>query len=731
MLPRFHLLLRFGLALLLVQTGQGELALAQAQKTLQRKSNAGDDSLPADALVRLGDARFRAGGGAVQAIAFSSDDRTLISVDGYYEPGAARYWDVATGRQLREVSLARSRRGANAILSPDQQLVALEAESDVRPPADDDKPIPAESVNVIDVWELKSGRRLQRLQVPGQEPHSFCFSPDGKLLASRHTGGEIVVWSCATGQKVKQLQTPGEDIAPPSSGVIGARAALTWSPDGAVLATAQTRRPRGGGAIPPGAVVSLWNIAEGKLLERTIAFEDYCLGLTFSPDGKRLVLQGDRALVIAETATGKILRRLSVQRPGVAFSKSGKLLAVTDSRDNGNAESYVQWSDVWLVDLSTPDKPQRLPIKRHTITTLVLSHEGKTLATGSYGGEIRLWETATGKEKGGEAVKLGDYIAFSGDGKTVAAPDWSGAIHLWDAGTGREVGVLPGKHTVYGLRFSPDGRLLVSAGGQQERLCLWDVAQRKLLWPADNARWKEAHLPAFSPDGRTMAVCFGLSRNGEKDDRNIRLYSLQTGKEIRRLKGEVDFVVFSPDGKQLAGGCRTDGDLSRRDSGIRLWDVDSGKLVRAYDELREFDRWNPESLTFTPDGRQLVVWQRPRFGISHKLVELEPASGKVRWEIDAPFTSPHAFGTNVAVSPDGRIAALANAEETISLYRLDTAGKLGRLTGHRGAVVDVAFSPDGKRLASVSSDKTALIWDVSRYLERAREGRTPQRPSGQ
>jgi WD40 repeat protein len=717
MFARSRLFLLVGLSLLATRPGHGEPPAAGAGKASDRGRGARADFLPAGALVRLGDARFRAGGGAVQALAFSPDGKTLISVDGYYEPGAARFWDVATGRQVREVPMSASKGGQHALLSADHRLVAWEAESAVRPPSDDDKPRPPESVNVVDVWDLKSGRRLHRLQVPGRWPHSFSFAPGGKMLASRHTGGMIVLWDCATGRKVKQLRAPVADKLEQ-----GSRGSVAWSPTGKLLAAAQENGRRFDYTTPPaGTTVRFWTLPGGKRLDRTVAFEDVCLGLNFSPDGKRLAVRGDRALLIAETATGKGLRKLSLRRPRVAFSADGKLLAATDSRHSGGGDAYEQWDDVWLVDLSGGAKPRRLPVKPHRITALTFSPDGKTLATGGYGSEIRLWDVPTGKEKTpGRATPLGSCIAFGGDGKTVAAADGAGAIGLWDARTGRQLGVLPGKSEyLYLLRFSADGRLLASVD-DGHGLRVWDVARRKLLWPEGGERWRGALSAAFSPDGGTLAVCFGLNYNREKTDKDIRLCEARSGKEIRRLKAEVDTVAFSPDGKVLAGGCQTDGSGARHDSGVRLWDVAGGKLLRAYDELHKFESWNAESLTFSPEGRTLVVWHRRRFRHDHQLVGLELASGKTRWEIDVTYHASTMTGTRVAVTPDGRVAAVANGDRTVGLYRLDTAEKLGELAGHRGAVVDVAFAPDGKRLASVSWDKTALIWDTSTALEKVR-----------
>ncbi len=313
MSPRSCLVLLMGLCLLATRSGYGEPPAAREEKAPDKERAVRDDSLPKGALVRLGDARFRAGLGVVQTLAFSADGKTLLSVDGYYEPSAARFWDVATGQQVRAVSLPKSKLGDKAILSADHRLVALEAESDIRSPSDDDKPRLPESVNVIDVWDLKSGQRLQRLQVPGRGPHSFSFSPDGKMLASRHTGGVIVLWDCTTGRKVKQLQAPGAD-----AGEQGSRGSVAWSPAGKLLAAAQAAGPRlDYTAPPPGTIVHFWTVPNGKLLDATARFKDGCSGLTFSANGKRLAVQGDEALSILDTATAKVLHKL---RMGLASS---------------------------------------------------------------------------------------------------------------------------------------------------------------------------------------------------------------------------------------------------------------------------------------------------------------------------------------------------------------------------------------------------------------------------
>src|SRR6266540_3885474 len=335
-----------------------------------------------------------------------------------------------------------------------------------------------------------------------------------------------------------------------------------------------------------------------------------------------------------------------------------------------------------------------------SLSSVAFSPDGKLVASGCFNGMARLYDTQTGELQGVlgcDPSRLVNAIAFSPDGKTLA----SAGIHvdktvkLWDVRTGSLLRTLAGHTNVEmnAIAFAPNGKQLASAGNDAT-VRLWDVKTGKLQHTLTGHEGPVTAV-TFSPDGKIVA--------SGGADKTVKFWNTQAGQLQRTLGGHltrVNAVAFSPDGKVFVSGSsdtlRSSGLFDTSTGGeVRFWDAHSWELKRT---LRE--RARVLSLAFSPDGKQLV-------GAVGKLVVLyDPQTGQraQTQEPDGKLWAHSAEVTCIAFSPDGRTVASASHDRTVDLVDPQTKTLKLRLPGYWDQMNAVAFSPDGKTVASGSGD---------------------------
>jgi WD40 repeat protein len=646
--------------------------------------------LPPGAVTRLHAAQF--GQDEQVSSAALSPDGTVVAAD--TTGGKIRLLDAATGRRLRQFTEAPLGR-PSLTFSPDgSRLAFLDRSGHVR------------------VWESGTGKEVRRLAPALGRIASFTFSADGKVLAGVAEGmGQaplVHAWEIATGKELGRF-------APLQNWQVGAALAA----DGKFLATwgQQVRRGERATNQRLSRTIQLWDLAMGKELHRLQAEDGPVQTACFAPDGSTLAAAGEDATVrIWQVATGKELRRFAGPEDlgsFFGFSPDGKILVAITT--GGEVQR-------WNVATGKLAGSSQAPPGR--FCSLAFLPHGKMLVLGIEGHQTRSWDLERQmlwlwEATSGEGTILGGghqsgitSLAFLTNGKLIASAGGDGKLCLWEAATGRQLRQVPFADedisSGTSIAFSPDGRFLASAS--RTRIHLHDVAT------GNEVRSFGRHLTgvesiAFSADGSLLIA-------GTRE-RTLCLWDMNTGRELRRWNGvRGDWLgitgqplALSSDGRTLATvGSR----FERTNDGlevceIRLWEAMTGKAARTLKPAG----FSEASLAFSPNGGLLAA-------VGYSAGSLwDVAAGKelLRFATTELFSCPAVF------SPDGRTLAIAEYErETkevhVGLYET-ASGKLRReLKGlpRDAAVTCLAFSGDGKRLATGLPNGTVVIWDVTGRL---------------
>ena len=357
------------------------------------------------------------------------------------------------------------------------------------------------------------------------------------------------------------------------------------------------------------------------------------------------------------------------------------------------------------------------------VTALACSADGKRLATGGPGRTMRIWDTETGQQlfslNGHEGNRRLEFTA-AGDRLIVYQ---QGRTELWHVSAGNAHLSLPAPGGSGALAISSDGGLLAAGAGDTGKISIWAIPSGTGSQAADLAGWG-ADVPqyqllghtdrvtaaAFSPVGRRLAT--------GSLDRSVLLWDLPAEMAADAtsitpalaLPGNgsaVTDIAFSPDGARLA---------TVAGSAVRVWDVSGGAIdapMMTYIPRGVTYEAAPLAVAWNPRGGQLAV------GLGGGIVHVVDSE---RGTLLATLTGQRDLVLDLAYSPDGTRIATANADHTAQVWTVQAAAQqteplaateLFTLRGHAAGIARIAFSPDGTRLVTGDLEGVIRFWDAA------------------
>lgn len=541
------------------------------------------------------------------------------------------------------------------------------------------------------LWDVETGKLRQKLQ--GHTNWVFCvaFSPDGSQLASSGYDRSVRLWDVKTGKPIVTLLRHKGGVR-----------SVAFSPKGGILASAGTDRS-----------VRIWDLAKKEEVQALKGHEDAVRCVCFTPDGERLASAGeDGAIRLWELSSGKQVAEVKVGGLNLGEGVPNSILSLAFSPRGTLLIAGDQSRGVRVLNAAT--LVHRTQFTRHTdaVTAVAVSPDGQTLYTASLDRGVRAWPAAAHRLRPTVRLDAGGgkqmwFHLFSPDGKWIATGGEPKTLTVRSAQAGgRLLAKMSGQVApIYSSALSPDGKLLALSQEDGGTILIVDPATLERKKKLEGHKFPVWSL-AWSPDGKKLVSGAGKSQDANEPG-EAKVWDVEGGKVVLEIDGNsapVQSVAWSPDGKWIA--------VSARDASLRLLDAATGKDRFDLKGHKEGVR----RIAFRHDSKAMATCS-----LDGNAILFDVETGKSLGEVKGPASG---IGS-LEFSPNGKILAASSlgagrvTNGEVWFFRRDEKGEYKQgevLKGHTQPVLCLAFSRDGKSLASgagtVNSPVEVIVWDV-------------------
>jgi WD40 repeat protein len=679
---------------------------------------------------------------------------SIFSPDGNYilvgsSDNTLKLWDLEKGTQIRELSGHKDKVICGAFSSEGNLAVSGSTDKTVK------------------LWDIHGGQQIKTLEGHSDDIFFVAFSPDGKQVFSASADNTFKVWDFKSGKNIKTLKQDYHFID-----------SAAVSPDGkkALIGTSALSFP-----------LRMVDIKTGKVVKSLNGHYDLVYSISITPDGNYVVtLSKDETAKLWNLNTGneiKTTHPLAWFFSMTALSPDGSYILTTNKKD------------ILLIETSTGKVIKKLRGHSGFVSSVAFCLNGKYALSGSEDKTVRLWHLKSGKEVECLRNDMGDVVSITvslnGNGKNALFMNYDQEVQLWDIEKKHRLKCFA--EAIDDLKyvgFSPDERYLLW-GKNDDILTIWDIKGKRIL------RTFHGRFPTFlstsniiTPDGK--AILLGNGENG------VNCFDILTGKQMKGYKefgSDILAIDIAKHGNLFIAGSSDNINIWDMNSEtpassynwvagdgnfintfvitpcgryylipvpffggtMSLWDIGKARIIKRLWEQKEV----ASTVTFSRDGKlavtesgglladsKLRIWDIEN---ARQVITLSTKSGEALEELDTGKTDNplgidipiqdkfhlimnlakrlktintkelygHAvFPQSTAISPEGRYVLTGSGANflgqnyTLKLWDLKSRCLSKTLSGHTNRITAIAFSPDGSKALSADKIGTVRLWDI-------------------